>query len=331
MKKNILLSFLLLFVHFFIIAQVKITPSDAHLHIGDSVSVTGTIYGGHFYKSAAGQPTVLYLSDTFPNVPLMIVIPGIRRSNFQQDPVSFYSNKQVIINGVVKSIKSNLQITVSNSVQISLYKAPTALKTDTTFGFHGNIILNTENLDTYNNCPLIGESTNQRLQDLNKSKNRYTIPSTENFNHNVTVESLLKPGDDRTRWATSDAVELTGYVLEVKPGGLETCNCHSSDKTKMDTHIVLIADTASTKGSQRIIVEITARMRSLMAEQGVDWNTDKIKARFQGHWVTVKGWLFFDEEHTPEAENTKPGNPGNWRGTAWEVHPITSIELANHN
>ncbi len=187
------------------------------------------------------------------------------------------------------------------------------------------------NLDTYNNCPMIGESTNQRLQDLNKFKNRYTEPSQNDFNSNVTAASMLNPGNDETRWSTSNAVELTGFVFDVKPGGLETCNCHASDKSQMDTHIVLVADPNSTKGSQRIIVEITPRMRFLMMQKGIDWSTEKIKATYMGHWVKVKGWLFFDEEHKASAENTNPGNASNWRATSWEVHPITSIELVNNN
>jgi hypothetical protein len=46
-----------------------------------------------------------------------------------------------------------------------------------------------------------------------------------------------------------------------------------------------------------------------------------------GHRVRFKGWLLFDREHADEAENTKPGRAANWRATAWEIHPVTTIEV----
>jgi hypothetical protein len=41
----------------------------------------------------------------------------------------------------------------------------------------------------------------------------------------------------------------------------------------------------------------------------------------------VTGWLLFDAEHANAAANTAPGRPRDWRATAWEVHPITSLEV----
>jgi hypothetical protein len=46
-----------------------------------------------------------------------------------------------------------------------------------------------------------------------------------------------------------------------------------------------------------------------------------------GHWVQFEGWLYFDLGHATEAENTAPGNPENWRATAWELHPVTKITV----
>jgi hypothetical protein len=37
--------------------------------------------------------------------------------------------------------------------------------------------------------------------------------------------------------------------------------------------------------------------------------------------------MLFDTEHVGESENTAPGSPGNWRATAWEIHPVTGITL----
>ena len=330
-KKIFIPILLSLFCHSLTFAQVRSTISDAHKHIGDSIIVTGTIYGGHFFGSLPDQPTILYLSDTFPQMPLLIELPGTFRNNFHPDPVEYYWNKNVTINGVVRSVKSNLEIILTDSINILVNQVDMSSHiTDTSSNTPGEIE-SSINLDTYNNCPSIGQSTSARLQALNKSKNRYHLPSQKQFNRAVTITSILSPGNDSTRWSTSNAVEITGFVFEVKPGGDETCNCHTTDNSQLDTHIVLVSDPNKTKGSQRLIVEITPRMRFLMMQQGIDWSTANIKKIYQGHWMKVKGWLFFDDEHWPEAENTKPGNPKNWRATAWEVHPITSMELVPHN
>jgi hypothetical protein len=41
----------------------------------------------------------------------------------------------------------------------------------------------------------------------------------------------------------------------------------------------------------------------------------------------LEGWLLFDREHAGESENTAPGRAANWRATAWELHPVTKIEI----
>jgi hypothetical protein len=83
--------------------------------------------------------------------------------------------------------------------------------------------------------------------------------------------------------------------------------------------------------NQRVIVEITPRMRRIMAAKGVNWSTSSIRNNYVGRWVEVQGWMLFDIEHLNMAENTNPGNTKNWRATAWEIHPVTSItSVATH-
>jgi len=65
-----------------------------------------------------------------------------------------------------------------------------------------------------------------------------------------------------------------------------------------------------------------------MATQGIDWSTRALRDKFLGRWVKVRGWMLFDVEHVDHKENTAPGRARNWRATAWEIHPVTSIEVA---
>jgi hypothetical protein len=122
---------------------------------------------------------------------------------------------------------------------------------------------------------------------------------------------------------------VIGYVKDVKPGGIETVNCKTKDKKLRDTHIELVLDAMNEDKNKVFIVEITPRLRKIMAEKGEDWSTSMIRAKYLGRWVEVEGWMFYDTEHANMSENTRPGNPKNWRATAWEIHPVTKLKVVD--
>ena len=76
-----------------------------------------------------------------------------------------------------------------------------------------------------------------------------------------------------------------------------------------------------------VVVEVIPRWLAIVAAQGVDWSTRALRDRLLGRWIKVRGWMLFDVEHQNASENTVPGRERNWRATAWEIHPITSIEV----
>jgi hypothetical protein len=178
-------------------------------------------------------------------------------------------------------------------------------------------------------CPPEGSARELRLQELNRLKNRADFPNGNDFDGAVTMQTLLAPGEDRNRWSSGKAAELIGYAAEVKATGPESCNCKSKDPDHRDTHIELVLEPMVGGSSNSVIVEITPRLRQKMAEKGVDWSTRALRDKVLGRWVKVQGWLMFDEEHVEQANNTNPGGARNWRGTCWEIHPITSIEVIN--
>jgi hypothetical protein len=55
--------------------------------------------------------------------------------------------------------------------------------------------------------------------------------------------------------------------------------------------------------------------------------TRALRDRLLGRWIRIRGWMLFDVEHQSQSENTAPGRERNWRATAWEIHPVTSIEV----
>jgi hypothetical protein len=182
-------------------------------------------------------------------------------------------------------------------------------------------------LDTFNGCGLEGDARSLSVRALDRLKNRYTAPSPVDINSTITLQTILAPGNDISRWRVKEGAELVGYVWDVKQGGIESTNCHARDDPDRDTHIELVLDPMHGAGSQRMIIEVTPRWRHIMRERGADWSTRALRDRFMGRWVKVRGWMLFDADHRGESENMAPGRPGNWRATAWEIHPVTSIEV----
>lgn len=183
----------------------------------------------------------------------------------------------------------------------------------------------------YHGCPAVGRNNSgntpaESVQALNRLKNRYVAPTASDIDPAITLEALLAPGNDEGRFDPSKGAELVGVVTDVIVGGKETTNCEATDPTYRDTHI-RIARTADAPETQRVVIEVTPRWRQAMAGAGVDWSTDALKQTLVGKTVRVSGWMLFDAEHVGESENTKPDNPKNWRATAWEIHPITVLEV----
>jgi len=179
----------------------------------------------------------------------------------------------------------------------------------------------------YNDCPPEGNAKSERVSDLNRLKNRIAFPMQKDFDTTITLKKMLEPGEDRGRWNTLKAAKITGYVYDVKPGGIETCNCKEKEMGERDTHIEILLDPMNDNKIQRVIVEVTPRIRELIKNKGEDWSTGKLRDKLLGRWVTFEGWLLFDEEHASQAENTNPGRERNWRATAWEIHPATNFKI----
>lgn len=177
-------------------------------------------------------------------------------------------------------------------------------------------------------CPPEGNAVKASVKRSNPLKNRVHAPRAAQV-HPITLEAILAPGDDHDRWSEGDGAEVVGWVKEVKPGGAETCNCRSPNHDDWDTHIELVKTPGETDSRKVVIVEVTPQWRRLMATAGKDWSTTTLDHTITGKQIRVRGWLFFDGEHEHQAENTEPDGDRNWRATAWEIHPITSLEVVS--
>lgn len=174
------------------------------------------------------------------------------------------------------------------------------------------------------NCPASGFALTQRKRALLRLKNRDAEPSRADFDARVSLAALLAPGDDRARWDERRAAAIEGYVVGVAPGAVEAANCFS--RAERDTHIY-VAARADAPESERVVVEVTPRSRLAAEGRGLDWSQEGLRRALVGRRCRFEGWLLFDREHEAEAENTAPNRAGNWRATAWELHPVTRVEV----
>jgi hypothetical protein len=173
-------------------------------------------------------------------------------------------------------------------------------------------------------CPTPGAALTPARREFLRLKNRDAEPQPQDFDGRVTLEALLRLGEDRGRWAESRAGRVEGHVVEVVEGGVEAANCFSY--RERDTH-VHVAPRVDAPRAEWLVVEVTPRSRARARERGRDWSAEALRRELTGRRCRFEGWLLFDREHADESENTAPGARGNWRATAWELHPVTAIEV----
>lgn len=171
----------------------------------------------------------------------------------------------------------------------------------------------------FGQCPPQGDSKNVKLQALDTLKNRNYVSQKI---IELSIDSIFKPSNDVARFNSNMYVHIVGFVYDVKPGGSETCNCHSKDKDQLDIHIEIVRDLNNVTRANKMIVEVN-RFTKLTA--GMDYLTVH---NLIGKKVDIYGWMFADEEHKQNATNTNPNGTNLWRQTIWEVHPVMNIKEA---
>jgi hypothetical protein len=188
-------------------------------------------------------------------------------------------------------------------------------------------------------CPATGSGG--MYEQAYVQKNRTHVPCTYTpitVDDMLALESLPKsvralpdtdPLAQYLKTEEAKAVMLEGFLALTKDGGKEGVNCNSN--TRLDTHMEL-ADTDAqdpkTNRNRHVVAEVTPWFREAVPV----WTTQNL-GQFASYIsdykaaagknpptrIRVYGYLFFDEAHATGAKA--------WRGTAWEVHPITKIEV----
>ncbi len=104
-------------------AQEKyITDKDAAKHVGEVLTVCGTVFSAEYATEINRHPTFLYFDQPFPNQIFTIVIWGADRAKFPHPPESFYQGKIVCVRGRIRirSFRSKPEIIVNDPSQITI-------------------------------------------------------------------------------------------------------------------------------------------------------------------------------------------------------------------
>src|SRR5262249_50741765 len=82
-------------------------------------------------------------------------------------------------------------------------------------------------------------NSSDKIKALNRLKNRNAAPGDDDIDALVSLPAMVAPGRDDTRFDDGKGATVRGFVMEVKVGGKESCNCQATDPLDMDTHIAL--------------------------------------------------------------------------------------------
>ena len=118
MKKTFTLL-LLLGSYYFLSAQT-FTAEQASKKVGDSIKVCDKIYGGRFFETSNGSPTLLNMGAAYPANPLTIMIPGEVRIKMGFAPELQLKDKNVCVAGKIILFKEKPEIIVYNVSQLEV-------------------------------------------------------------------------------------------------------------------------------------------------------------------------------------------------------------------
>lgn len=101
-------------------AQKEIKLEEVDKYVGDSVTLTGKVYGGRYFPNGEGAPTLLNLGAAYPNQLLTVVIRGTARKEFNGVPERDLLDQEIRVSGKVDLYKGKPQIVLYSAAQLSV-------------------------------------------------------------------------------------------------------------------------------------------------------------------------------------------------------------------
>ena len=97
-----------------------ISLDDVANHVGDSVTLTGTVFTSRNLINSDNKPTLLNLGAPYPNQLLTIVIYESERALFAKAPEELFKEKEVLVTGRIMLYNDKPQIVVRKREQINI-------------------------------------------------------------------------------------------------------------------------------------------------------------------------------------------------------------------
>jgi len=162
-----------------------------------------------------------------------------------------------------------------------------------------------------------------REKNLNRHKNRESVPQASDIDNSVTLQGMYDSKDDSI-FNSDKGVALIGYIFRAADIGMESCNCYTEDKSKYSVNVYISKDpiTKQTKTSECMVAVITPYSKTL----NTNWTADYITDKLIGKRVKLTGWLIYDYVKSNESVETNSNGTQLDRRTIWGVCPVTDIK-----
>ena len=115
--KQFLFSFFTFFIMGIANAQTTIKLDEVSQHIGDSVTVCGTVADMRYFENSKNKPTFLNMGAKYPKQQLTVVIWENVRAQFSGKPEDL-KDKQICITGRIILYKEKPEIIIDRPEQI---------------------------------------------------------------------------------------------------------------------------------------------------------------------------------------------------------------------
>ena len=99
-------------------AADAITARDAAAHIGETLTVCGTVVSANYAVKSKGQPTFLNFDQPYPNQIFTVMIWGSDRAKFGE-PESTFFGKKACVNGIIKAYRGKPEIIATSPEQLT--------------------------------------------------------------------------------------------------------------------------------------------------------------------------------------------------------------------
>jgi hypothetical protein len=118
-------------------------------------------------------------------------------------------------------------------------------------------------------------------------------------------------------------VRVAAWLLKLRKGGKESCNCEETKKDSVDLHLVLIqtSDREHAEECTSVTAEISPHARPQ------NWDGETLLSA-NHHPLRLTGQLMYDAAHRPcfgDPPAPRSGAPA--RVSSWEIHPVYGIDI----